>query len=130
MGFALAFLALLLYSTNIIVTKLAGGKLDLDLGVSVAATANVVFGVVLLGFQVASKGIPLRPDPTAQCTRWPAPGTSVAPPQAERKTASNRSRKEQRFLSCTWLPPPERGLRLPGTRAGSEPAVDPPLYPL
>lgn len=67
MGFVLALLALLLYSTNIIVTKLAGGKLDLDLGVSVAASANVLFGLVLLGAQVASKGPLLNPDATALC---------------------------------------------------------------
>ncbi|MBI5443465.1 MAG: DMT family transporter [Deltaproteobacteria bacterium] len=59
MGFALALLALVLYSANLLVTKVASGSMDLDVGVTVAAFSNVVVGVGFFGLQVASGHSPL-----------------------------------------------------------------------
>lgn len=53
MGFVFALLSLLLYSTNILVTKVASGSMDLDVGVTIAAFSNVVVGLAFFAIQVA-----------------------------------------------------------------------------
>jgi drug/metabolite transporter (DMT)-like permease len=57
LGEGLAFAALLMFSANIILTKVASAKLSLDTGFLVAVSVNVAFAALLFAAELA-----LRPD--------------------------------------------------------------------
>lgn len=65
LGMALALAALMMFSSNIILTKLAMARLSLDLGFVVAVSVNLVFGALAFAVDLA-----LRSDAVA----WNGPG--------------------------------------------------------
>ncbi|QIN80021.1 EamA family transporter [Rubrobacter marinus] len=52
MGEVLAIAALVIYSCNIVVTKVASGRLDLNFGFLISVSMNVLFATVLFGGQL------------------------------------------------------------------------------
>ncbi|MDF1553651.1 MAG: DMT family transporter [Deferrisomatales bacterium] len=65
MGELLALLALVMYSTNVIVTKIASDKLDLNLGFTISVAVNVVCGGGVLLVQQALREAPMGWHPEA-----------------------------------------------------------------
>lgn len=65
MGELLALVALVMYSTNVIVTKIASDKLDLTLGFTIAVAVNVVCGGGVLLVQTALRQAPMEWHPGA-----------------------------------------------------------------
>lgn len=61
-GEALALVALLLFSCNIILTKVASARLAMNAGFLVAVTMNIVFSALLLVVELAWRGRPLQWD--------------------------------------------------------------------
>jgi drug/metabolite transporter (DMT)-like permease len=61
-GQLLAFMALILFSSNVVLTKVASARIALDAGFLVAVAANIVFAALLLGAQAAWSGPPGRLD--------------------------------------------------------------------
>jgi drug/metabolite transporter (DMT)-like permease len=59
LGMALAFTALLLFSSNIILTKLAMARLALDVGFLIVVVVNVLFAAIVFGLQLAWRRAPL-----------------------------------------------------------------------
>lgn len=51
MGELLACIALLLFSLNIIITKIAASRLNLDLGFLISVGVNIIFAIILFGLQ-------------------------------------------------------------------------------
>lgn len=49
LGMGLAFTALLMFSSNIILTKLAMVRLELNVGFLVVVLVNVLFGAIVFG---------------------------------------------------------------------------------
>lgn len=49
LGMGLAFTALLMFSSNIILTKLAMARLELNVGFLVVVLVNVLFGAIVFG---------------------------------------------------------------------------------
>jgi drug/metabolite transporter (DMT)-like permease len=56
MGEMLAFLALIMFSFNVIVTKAASGRLNLDIGFVIALSVNVLFSGCLFIIQLLANG--------------------------------------------------------------------------
>jgi drug/metabolite transporter (DMT)-like permease len=65
MGELLATLALVMFSTNIILTKVASARVAIGLGFFVAVVVNVLFASLLVAVQVAFRQEPLRMDVAA-----------------------------------------------------------------
>ncbi|WP_172620852.1 DMT family transporter [Rubrobacter xylanophilus] len=65
MGELLAILALTMFSTNIILTKVASAKVAVGLGFLVAVIVNVLFASLLMAVQVAVRQEPLQVDLSA-----------------------------------------------------------------
>ena len=61
-GEALALAALLLFSCNIVLTKVASGRLALSAGFLVAVTANIVFSALMFVVELALRSRPLYWD--------------------------------------------------------------------
>ncbi len=51
LGMGLAFTALLMFSSNIILTKLAMARLELNVGFLVVVFVNVLFGAIVFGLR-------------------------------------------------------------------------------
>lgn len=60
LGSVLAFAALALFATNIIVTRIAMRHLAIDAGFLIAVAVNVIFAALVTGFELAWRGEPLR----------------------------------------------------------------------
>ena len=60
LGSVLAFTALALFATNIIVTRIAMRHLAIDAGFLIAVAVNVVFAALVTGFELAWRGEPPR----------------------------------------------------------------------
>jgi drug/metabolite transporter (DMT)-like permease len=58
MGEAIAFLSLLMFSFNVIITKLAGSRLDVNVGFLISISVNVLFSGLLLGIFWLINGMP------------------------------------------------------------------------
>jgi drug/metabolite transporter (DMT)-like permease len=65
MGELLAILALTMFSTNIILTKVASARVAVSLGFLVAVIVNVLFASLLVAIQVTIRQEPLRVDLSA-----------------------------------------------------------------
>jgi len=65
LGTACAVAALAMFSSNIVLTKVAIGKLNLNLGFLVAVAVNVLFGAVAFGLELALRRDALRWDGSA-----------------------------------------------------------------
>jgi drug/metabolite transporter (DMT)-like permease len=61
-GEAFALAALTMFSANIILTKVASGRLNLNAGYLIAVSVNVAFAALLLAVQLALRDEPLRWD--------------------------------------------------------------------
>jgi drug/metabolite transporter (DMT)-like permease len=59
MGELLALLGLFLFSSNIILTKVAAGKMPLRLGFPVSVAVNVLFGALVFGLQAVFRSTPV-----------------------------------------------------------------------
>lgn len=60
LGSLLAFVALALFATNIIVTRIAMRHLAIDAGFLIAVAVNVIFAALVTGVELARRGEPLR----------------------------------------------------------------------
>lgn len=60
MGELLALLALISFSGNIIITKIASGRLSINLGFLVSVSVNVIFAALLLGIQSLYRQEPIQ----------------------------------------------------------------------
>lgn len=58
MGETIAFLSLLMFSLNVIITKLAGNRLDINIGFLISISINVLFSGLLLCIQWLLSGNP------------------------------------------------------------------------
>ena len=65
MGELLAVSALVMFSSNIVLTKVASARMSVDLGFLVAVTVNVLFASLLVATQLALRVAPLRLDTAA-----------------------------------------------------------------
>jgi drug/metabolite transporter (DMT)-like permease len=61
-GEALAFAALAMFSANILLTKIASARLNLNVGFLISVAANIVFSTLLFGVQLALRRDPLPWD--------------------------------------------------------------------
>ena len=65
MGELLAVSALVMFSSNIVLTKVASARMSVSLGFLVAVTVNVLFAFLLVAAQLALRQAPLRLDISA-----------------------------------------------------------------